>query len=145
MPIKILVVDDSLTVRVILKRLLANVVGLPQMEVLEADNGLAALAILRAEHPDLVLADLNMDKMTGLEMIEHMRADPTLASIPVAAISSEGNDGVTRALALKGVCAFIQKPFDLGILAELLPRMLAKADGGSLHRRKLEFRHASMS
>jgi two-component system chemotaxis response regulator CheY len=127
MPVNILIVDDSLTVRIVLKRLLTNVLDIPGLQVTEADNGRIGLAMMRARRPDLVLADLNMDHMTGMEMIDQMRSDPALASIPVAVISSEGNQGVTDALALHGVCAFIRKPFDLGALSELLPKVLAAA------------------
>ncbi|HTB35225.1 MAG TPA: response regulator [bacterium] len=129
MPVKILIVDDSLTVRIVLKRLLRNVMEIPELQLSEATNGRDGLAMMRAQRPDLVLADLNMDGMTGVEMIELMRADPALASIPVAVISSEGNPGVTDALALNGVRAFIRKPFDLGSLSELLPKVLAGAAG----------------
>ena len=127
MPVRILIVDDSLTVRIVLKRLLQNVLEIPQMEVVEACNGEDGLAQMREQRPDLVLADLNMERMTGIEMIGHMQADPALASIPVAVISSEGNEDVTGALALQGVRAFIRKPFDLGDLSELLPKVLAGA------------------
>jgi two-component system chemotaxis response regulator CheY len=129
MPVKILIVDDSVTVRIVLKRLLTNVMDLPDLRISEAGSGLDGLAQMRAERPDLVLADLNMDQMTGMEMIERMRRDPALASIPVAVISSEGNQGVTDALSLNGVCAFIRKPFDLGTLSELLPKVLAATAG----------------
>jgi two-component system chemotaxis response regulator CheY len=129
MPVRILIVDDSLTVRIVLKRLLINVLDIPQMELMEAENGLDGLAVMRASRPDLVLADLNMAQMTGVEMIERMRADPALASIPVAVISSEGNQGVTEDLARWGVHTFIRKPFDLGNLSELLPQVLAGAVG----------------
>jgi len=127
MPVRILIVDDSLTVRIVLKRLLTNVLEIPQVELMEADNGRDGLALMRGRRPDLVLADLNMEGMTGVEMIGLMRADPALASIPVAVISSEGNEDVTAALALNGVRAFIRKPFDLGSLSELLPKVLAGA------------------
>lgn len=127
MPVRILIVDDSLTVRIVLKRLLTNVLDIPDLQLCEADNGRLGLAMMRAQRPDLVLADLNMDHMTGVEMISQMRADPSLASIPVAVISSEGNEGVTDLLALNGVRTFIRKPFDLGALSELLPQVLASA------------------
>jgi two-component system chemotaxis response regulator CheY len=127
MPVRILIVDDSLTVRIVLKRLLTNVLDIPGLQLCEADNGRLGLAMMRAQRPDLVLADLNMDHMSGVEMISQMRADPALASIPVAVISSEGDQGVTDALALNGVRTFIRKPFDLGALSELLPQVLAGA------------------
>ncbi|HTB35086.1 MAG TPA: response regulator [bacterium] len=127
MPVRILIVDDSLTVRIVLKRLLTNVLDIPGLQLCEADNGRLGLAMMRAQRPDLVLADLNMDHMSGVEMIQAMRSDPALASIPVAVISSEGNEGVTEALALHGVRTFIRKPFDLGALSELLPQVLEGA------------------
>jgi two-component system chemotaxis response regulator CheY len=123
MGFKVLIVEDSLTVRIMLKRLLA-VVNVDISEVDEAENGEDGLRKMRAKRPDLVMADLNMETMTGLEMIKHMRQDPLLAGVSVVVISSEGNPAVIQDLARNGVREFIRKPFDLGMLQTMLATVL---------------------
>jgi CheY-like chemotaxis protein len=124
MGLKILIVDDSLTIRIALRRLL----GLLDSELVltEADDGAKGLALMQAQRPDLVLADLNMEPMNGLEMIERMRADASLAQTPVVVISSEGDPEVLAELKKKGVHQSIRKPFDLGMISEVLERELAR-------------------
>jgi two-component system chemotaxis response regulator CheY len=121
MPANILIVDDSLTVRIMLRRLL-EVVDFPVGQVQEARDGQDRM---RAGRPDLVLSDLNMDGMSGFDMIDHMRLDPALAAVPVVVISSEGNPDVSAQLAAKGVRDVIRKPFDLASVSALLARVMA--------------------
>ena len=124
MGLKILIVDDSLTIRIALKRLM-GLLDAELEEVLEAGDGRAGLEQMRAKAPDLVLADLNMEGMSGQEMITQMRADADLARIPVVVISSEGSRAVLDDLAPLGIQSFIRKPFEMGEVSEVLERALA--------------------
>lgn len=106
MPHKILSVDDSKTVRVIIRNALKRF----DCEIIEASNGMEGLDKAKV-HPDLVLLDITMPVMDGVEMLERLRADPALADIPVVMLTAEGQKTVAeRALAL-GSRGYLMKPF----------------------------------
>ena len=107
---KILIVDDSNTMRKIVTRSLRQA-GLDFDEILEAGDGLEALAVLRKEKVDLVLSDINMPNMDGLAFLREKSADAALNGIPVVMITTEaGNDIIGEATAL-GALGSIKKPF----------------------------------
>jgi CheY-like chemotaxis protein/two-component sensor histidine kinase len=81
---RILLVDDDPTFRYLVKQLFA---GMPH-ELTEADTGLAGLEAARSRHPELIFLDLMMPKMTGYEVLEHLRSDPDTRDIPVIVVSS---------------------------------------------------------
>jgi two-component system chemotaxis response regulator CheY len=107
---KVLIVDDSNTMRKIVTRSLRQA-GLDFDEILEAGDGLEALAVLRKEKVDLVLSDINMPNMDGLAFLREKAADAALSSIPVVMITTEaGNDIIGEAKSL-GALGSIKKPF----------------------------------
>jgi two-component system chemotaxis response regulator CheY len=107
---KVLIVDDSNTMRKIVTRSLRQA-GLDFDEILEAGDGLEALAVLRQEKVDLVLSDINMPNMDGLAFLREKAADAALGSIPVVMITTEaGNDIIGEAKSL-GARGSIKKPF----------------------------------
>jgi two-component system chemotaxis response regulator CheY len=107
---KVLIVDDSNTMRKIVTRSLRQA-GLDFDEILEAGDGLEALAVLRKEKVDLVLSDINMPNMDGLAFLREKAADAALSSIPVVMITTEaGNDIIGEAKRL-GALGSIKKPF----------------------------------
>jgi len=110
MSFSILVADDSETVRAVIARTLA-LAGLPLSGLHHAGNGREALEILKKTPIDLVFSDLSMPVMTGLGLIESMRADDTLRSIPVVVVSEEGSRTRIDDLIQKGVRAYVRKPF----------------------------------
>ena len=119
----ILIVDDSATTRGIIKKVL----GLTELdlgELHEAKNGAEGLEKMRGTWIDLVLADLNMPVMGGMEMISLMAADELLRSIPVVVVSSEGNQTVLDSLAEKGVHEVIRKPFEPALLRKVIEQAL---------------------
>ncbi len=123
MAINILIVDDSSTMRGFMKRTL-EATKLPLGDLWEAGNGREGLDRMRDHWVDLVLADLNMPDMTGVEMIDEMSRQPMLAPIPVIVVSSEGDQAVLHSLAQKGVKEFIRKPFHAGLLQEVVEKVL---------------------
>ena len=127
MAISILIVDDSATMRGFIKRTL-KATELPLGDVWEASNGREGLEQMRANWMDLVLADLNMPDMTGVEMIEQMAQDPMLSVLPVVVVSSEGDQSVLHSLAQKGVREFIRKPFQAQTLKDVIEKTLATAE-----------------
>ena len=119
MPPMILVVDDSQTMRRVVSRTLA-LSGVEAGRILEAENGEKALGLMQRVEFGLVLADLNMPGMGGQAMIAAMQADPKLAPIPVVVISSEGNETVIDSLVTLGVRRVLRKPFQPGLLRDVL-------------------------
>jgi len=110
MSVNVLVVDDSDVIRnMILKTL--RLAEVPLGSAYEAGNGREALSILRDNWVDVVIADINMPVMDGVEMLKHIRASDDLHDLPVIVISTEG--AVTRVseLAAVGVSAYVRKPF----------------------------------
>ncbi|GMV90336.1 MAG: hypothetical protein AMXMBFR82_01140 [Candidatus Hydrogenedentota bacterium] len=123
MALNILVVDDSETVRsIILKTLTLS--GLELNDSLQASNGKEALALLRDNWVDLVLTDINMPDMGGVELIEHMKKDEVLKTIPVVVVSTEGSATRIEELKKKGVRAYIRKPFTPEKIREVLDDVL---------------------
>lgn len=106
----ILVVDDSATTRALIGRTI-RLAELPGASVCEAPDGRSALAVLRSRPIDLVLADLHMPEMGGVELTQRMRDDPALRSIPVVIVSAEPDLRRLEALKSQGVAGVIRKPF----------------------------------
>jgi two-component system chemotaxis response regulator CheY len=123
MAYSLLVVDDSATTRSIIKKVL-GLTALEIGEIHEAKNGAEGLEKLRGAWIDLVLADINMPVMGGLEMISQMAQDPLLRSIPVVVVSSEGNQTVLDSLSERGIREVVRKPFEPSILRNVIERSL---------------------
>ena len=123
MAFNLLIVDDSSTIRGIIKKALRQT-ELPLGELLEAGNGQAGLEMMRAHWVDLVLADLNMPGMNGVEMIAAMGEDPLLAKTPVIVVSSEGNATVLDSLLSQGVKDVVRKPFEPVLLRMVIQKAL---------------------
>ena len=117
---KILVVDDFATMRRILKNVLKQI-GFTK--VVEAGDGTTALDVLRKDKIDLILADWNMPKMTGLELLKAVRADGSLKDIPFLMVTAEAQkDSVLQAVQA-GVSNYIVKPFTADAIKEKLKQM----------------------
>jgi len=110
MAVNILLVDDSDTVRAIIAKTI-RLAGMPLGELHEASGGEQALALLKEHWVDLVLTDINMPGMTGVELVERMMMDDEMKSIPVVVISTEGSETRVEELLAKGVRAYVRKPF----------------------------------
>jgi two-component system chemotaxis response regulator CheY len=109
-PARVLIVDDSSVMRKIVERSLRQA-GLEVQELLEASNGSEALTVVR-EHPvDLILSDINMPLMDGLEFVRQLRLIETAQNIPVIMITTEAGEAhVVQALS-SGASGYIRKPF----------------------------------
>jgi two-component system, chemotaxis family, chemotaxis protein CheY len=110
MPLDVLIVDDSAAIRKILQRVLAQA-DVPLGKVLEAGDGLEALERLKGNKVDLVLSDINMPNMDGIQLLTAMRAADEWKSIPVLMITTEGSQQkVLEAVGL-GAAGYVRKPF----------------------------------
>ncbi len=110
MALKILIVDDSAAMRTVVKRTV-EMAGINCERFYEAASGKEALKIMRHEDVDLVLADINMPEMTGLEMTERMFVCPSVKEIPVIVVSTEASTARIEQLKARGVKGYVHKPF----------------------------------
>ncbi len=105
---KVLVVDDFATMRRIIRSALKQI-GFTK--IIEAEDGTDALRELKREDIGLILADWNMPKMTGLDLLKAIRGDEGLKDIPFIMVTAEGQkDNVLEAVK-SGVSNYIIKPF----------------------------------
>jgi two-component system, chemotaxis family, chemotaxis protein CheY len=108
--IKVLIVDDSAVMRKIVERALRQG-GLDLGEVLEAGNGAEALIAVRKGGLDLILSDINMPVMDGLEFLRNLAAENLAKGVPVVMITTEGSESrVVEALSA-GARGYLRKPF----------------------------------
>lgn len=108
--INALIVDDSSVMRKIVERSLRQA-GLDLSSVIEAGNGAEALGLLDNHEVDLILSDINMPVMDGLEFVRQVQTVDKLRHIPVVMITTEGSESnVVQALSL-GAKGYIRKPF----------------------------------
>lgn len=120
---RILLVDDSSTMRRIQKNTLGQL-GLTDIE--EADDGEAAVAKLSAGGFDLVLMDWNMPKMTGIEALKKMKADPAMKVVPVIMVTSESEKSRIIEAIQAGAANYIVKPFQPETLQEKISALTKK-------------------
>jgi two-component system chemotaxis response regulator CheY len=108
--IRALIVDDSSVMRKIIERSLRQA-GIELEKVHEAGNGAEALGVLRENKVDLILCDINMPVMDGLEFVRQMGTVENAAGVPVVMITTEGSEShVVQALS-SGARGYIRKPF----------------------------------
>jgi len=105
--LKVLIVDDSISVRKSLTELIEDV----GYEVFIARNGVEALDVMRKNEPDIILTDLEMPKMNGLELTTNIRADKTFKDIPIIMITSRASQKHRLQAEKVGVNKYLTKPY----------------------------------
>ena len=108
--IRTLIVDDSSVMRKIVERALRQA-GLELMTVHEAGSGTEGLDLLRAKQVDLILSDINMPSMDGLEFLRQLRAQNLAPGVPVVMITTESSEEHVKQAILAGAQGYIRKPF----------------------------------
>jgi CheY-like chemotaxis protein len=101
---RVLIVEDDQSLRVVIRMVLEQA----RYEVLEARHGAAALELMEGELPDLVVADLRMPMMSGVELLGRLRSNPKTASVPIVLLSGLLPDPEVTRLA----DAVVAKPFE---------------------------------
>lgn len=119
---RILVVDDDPDI-LTLVRIKLEASG---HEVLTAPDGEAGLAATTEHQPDLVLADWTMPRLTGIEMLARLRADPATASVPFILLTARAQE-----VDEPGIDGFVAKPFSLVDLAATVDAVLARGRSGA--------------
>jgi two-component system chemotaxis response regulator CheY len=119
----VLIVDDSAAIRKILARVLHQT-GLPFNTIHEAGDGVQALKLLESIKVQLILLDVNMPNMDGLQLLTELKAHVELQAIPVVMVTSEGGEAkVLEALRL-GAAGYVRKPFTVDQIKEKLAAII---------------------
>ena len=119
MALNVLIVDDSAAIRKILERVLRHT-DFQLGDVIEAGDGREALNKLNGGNVGLILSDINMPNMDGLEFLQQLKANDTWKTLPVIMVTTEGSqDKVMQAIQL-GATGYIRKPFTADQIKEKL-------------------------
>jgi len=119
MPLDVLIVDDSAAIRKILQRALQQselVLG----KVIEAADGREAMEALKLQKVGLILSDINMPNMDGLQLLGQLKADDQWKHVPVIIISTEGSQTKVMEAVQLGAKGFVRKPFTAEQIKEKL-------------------------
>ena len=115
----VLIVDDSAAIRKILQRVLRQA-DIPVGNVFEAGDGKEALEALKTQSVGLILSDINMPNMDGLEFLRNLKANESWKTLPVVMVSTEGSQAkVLEAVGL-GAAGYVRKPFTAEQIKEKL-------------------------
>jgi CheY-like chemotaxis protein len=117
---KIMIVDDLDVIRRMLIYALED-----DYRLIQAANGLEAVELAESEHPDVIVMDLDMPVMDGLEATRLIKSNPQLAHIKILAVSGQ-NDSDNSRLVQQECDAFIEKPFELSDLIEAFKHLAVK-------------------
>ena len=119
----VLVVDDSAAIRKILQRVLRQT-GMAIKTIHEAGDGQEALEILKVYSPALVLTDINMPKMDGLQFLAAVKGSDRWRDIPVVMITTEGGEAKVGEAVKLGAAGYVRKPFTADQIKEKLAGIL---------------------
>ena len=123
MAVDVLIVDDSAAIRKILQRMLGQA-GFALGNILEASDGIEALEKVKTEMVNLVLTDVNMPNMDGIELLSALKAKPAFKSIPVVMITTEGGEAKVMEAVQLGAAGYVRKPFTADQIKEKLSGLI---------------------
>jgi two-component system, chemotaxis family, chemotaxis protein CheY len=118
---KILIIEDSATMRSLIASTIEDMNG---FELVEAGNGFEALKALPSQHFDMIITDLNMPDINGLEIIKFVKEHPAYKNIPLLVVTTAaGEEDRKKGLAL-GASDYVIKPFEPDDLKKVIRRIL---------------------
>ncbi len=121
--INVLIVDDFPTMRRIIRNLLKQ---LGFQKIMEAEDGKNALNVMKDNSIDFVITDWNMPNMTGMELLETLRADSKFKSMPILMVTAEADkENILQAIQA-GVNNYIVKPFTAEVLKEKIEKIFVE-------------------
>ena len=119
----VLIVDDFLTMRRIVRKILRD---LNFEDIIEAEDGSAALDVLKRTRVDLIVSDWNMPRMTGLELLKRVRSMDSIKDTPFLMVTAEAQkENIVEAVKAR-VSNYIVKPFTAAVLEEKLAKILPR-------------------
>jgi two-component system chemotaxis response regulator CheY len=118
-PLDVLIVDDSAAIRKILQRVLRQT-DMNLGEIKEAGDGAEAVEILKGRTFGLILSDINMPNMDGLQLLAHIKEMEHLKNVPVIMITTEGGQGKVMEAVQLGATGYVRKPFTADQIKEKL-------------------------
>jgi two-component system, chemotaxis family, chemotaxis protein CheY len=127
MDLNVLIVDDSAAIRKILVRVLGQT-DLPIGQIHEASDGEEALNIVAASDVSLILSDINMPNIDGLELLTKLRATPKWNQLSVIMITTEGSQAKVMEAVQLGARGYVRKPFTAEQIKEKVLACLKPAD-----------------
>jgi len=110
MSFNVLIVDDSNAMRAVIKKVV-TLSGFKMDKCLEAGNGRQAMELLADSWIDVIISDINMPEVNGLELLDLLAQNETLKEIPVIMITTEGSEQRMKEAFARGAKGFIKKPF----------------------------------
>ena len=110
MSFNVMIVDDSGAMRAVIKKVI-TISGFKMSLCLEAGNGREALERLQENWVDVIISDLNMPEMNGLELLQSLNQDALYQNIPAIIVSTEGSSERMKEALNRGAKGFIKKPF----------------------------------
>ncbi len=119
--LNILIVDDFATMRKVIRNLLKQ--G-GYENIVEAEDGAAALKLLKSQPVDFIISDWNMPNMSGLELLKAVRADDELKALPFLMVTAEALKDNVVAAVKAGVSNYIVKPFTAEVLNEKIEKIV---------------------
>jgi two-component system response regulator MtrA len=124
----VLVADDEDDIL----RLVTTVIERSGHEVVSVRDGVQALAAVRTRRPDLVVLDISMPEMDGLEVLRRLRADAETSELPVLLLSAQAQEADVRRGFLTGASAYVKKPFSPRELAQRVDELLGSSAQSAL-------------
>jgi two-component system, chemotaxis family, chemotaxis protein CheY len=119
MPVDVMIVDDSAAIRKILHRVLMQA-DVPLGKVVEAGDGIEALQKLKDEKIGLILSDINMPNMDGIQLLSALKAQESTKSVPVVMVTTEGSSTKVMEAVSLGAAGYVKKPFTAEQIKEKL-------------------------
>lgn len=129
MSFNVLIVDDSNAMRAVIKKIV-TISGFQMNQCLEAGNGREALEILSENWVDIIISDINMPEVNGLELMDQLRKNETFKDIPVIMITTEGSSERMQEAFNRGAKGFIKKPFLPEDIRKILHQVIGVSENG---------------
>lgn len=125
LPKKIIIVEDQPDVADLLEEMLS----IDGYQVSKIHSSTGALSEIQAENPDVVLLDIMMPDVSGLEVLRFLQREPGLQQIPVVILSARTSSADIRAGLDAGATVYLTKPVDVDVLREAVARVIREAEG----------------
>ena len=123
--VRALIVDDSSVMRKIVERSLRQA-GMESLIIAEAGSGVEGLEVLKAQRFDLILSDINMPSMDGLEFVRQLRGQQLADGVPVVMITTESSEEHVKHAIQAGANGYIRKPFTADQVKQRVLPLLAE-------------------